>query len=84
MTIDKIADLFQLGKSPVEIKSRCHNVDNIGPIVCGFLNASGGYVICGVDESGKVIGDPKSAELLGHIEQKLLQGLSPKAWSLYS
>ncbi|MBI1291006.1 transcriptional regulator [bacterium] len=53
----------------------------VGPVVCGFLNTSGGFLVCGVDERKGVVGvtsNPKEA--LAHLESALAQHITPKAY----
>lgn len=53
MSVTEIQRLLSLGEGQhVEFKSCLSNVDAIGHVVCGLLNTSGGYVVCGVDNDG--------------------------------
>jgi ATP-dependent DNA helicase RecG len=63
----------------VEFKSSMKDVDTLGRIVCGFLNTTGGYLICGIQEPGKVVGVGASADAIATLEKRLHDGLSPKA-----
>jgi len=80
MTPDEIQELLSLGENQrVEFKSTIRNVDTLGQIVCGFLNTTGGYLICGILEPGKVVGVETSVEAVATLERKLHEGISPKA-----
>jgi ATP-dependent DNA helicase RecG len=58
MTASEIKKLIQQGESiSVEFKSSSTEVNSTTyETVCAFLNRSGGHVILGVNDSGKVIG----------------------------
>jgi len=79
MKIEEIKKILRLGEGPnIEFKSQCSNADTIGPIVCGLLNTSaGGFVVCGVDETGTIIGINDADALVKTIEQSLEKNLSP-------
>jgi len=78
--MEAIRELLSLGEGQsVEFRSDCQDIGVIGQAVCGFLNTSGGYVVCGVDERGTVIGVDAAGELVKSLEQGLQQGLSPGA-----
>ena len=78
MKMGAIRELLSLGEGQsVEFRSDCQDIGVIGQVVCGFLNTSGGYVVCGVDERGTVIGVDAAGELVKSLEQRLQQGLSP-------
>lgn len=80
MKPQEIKILLSLGEGQrVEFKSHCRNVAFIGQSVCGFLNTTGGYVVCGVGDRGKVIGTNASAAAIAAFEKELHNGLSPKA-----
>src|SRR5882672_6496502 len=80
MTPQQIQKLLSLGEGQrVEFKSTAKNVDALGRVVCGFLNTSGGYLICGVGDRGVIRGVEASAEAVASLEKKLHDGLSPKA-----
>jgi ATP-dependent DNA helicase RecG len=81
MKVDKIREVLNLGESQnVEFKTDCLDISIIGPSVCGFLNTNGGYLICGVsDDTGEIIGFTGSDASVKHLEQGLMQDLSPKA-----
>ena len=75
-----IQKLLSLGEGQhVEFKSHCGNATFIGQSVCGFLNSTGGYVICGVDDRGNVIGVNASPSSIAAFEEELHDGLSPQA-----
>ena len=80
MTPHQIQELLSLGEGQrVEFKSTVRNVDALGRVICGFLNASGGYLICGVDDRGAVPGVDASPDALAMLEKRLHEGVSPKA-----
>ncbi len=50
-----LRELLLLGESQsVEFKTVCR-LEALGCQVCAFLNASGGFVVCGVEDSGQDI-----------------------------
>ena len=80
MKIEKIKELLMLGEGQnVEFKSNYRNLNVIGQVVCSFLNAQGGYIVCGVEDNGKLIGIDGSDAGVKVLEQGVQQGLSPKA-----
>ena len=80
MTPDQIQKLLSLGEGQrVEFKSTIRNVDALGRVICGLLNTSGGYLICGVKDQGTVLGIDASAEIVAALEKQLHDGLAPKA-----
>ena len=80
MRIEKIKEIMMLGESQnVEFKSDCRNINAIGQAVCGFLNTHGGYIVCGVDDKGRLIGIDGTDDAVKALEHKLQEGLSPKA-----
>lgn len=80
MTPDQILKLLSLGEGQrVEFKATAANVETLGRVVCGFLNTSGGYLICGVGDRGAIRGVDASADAVAALEKKLHDGLSPKA-----
>ena len=81
MTPDKIKKLLSLGEGQrLEFKSSTHSLDALGQVVCGFLNASGGYLICGVNDKGDVTGIDASPDAVKQIEQFFMEKISPKAY----
>jgi len=80
MTSEQIQEMLSLGEGQrIEFKSSISNVDVLGRIVCGFLNTTGGYLICGIQEPGKIIGLDLSEDIVAEIARKLHEGLSPKS-----
>lgn len=80
MTTDSIERALHLGEgAPVEYRSQCIDAGEIGPTICAFLNTTGGYLVCGVDESGGLVGVPHDERLVERLERELLPGLSPPA-----
>ena len=81
MKLDKIEKILSLGKGQrIELKSSCRNAEVIGQVVSGFLNTSGGYVVCGIDDTGKIIGINDSQTMLKTLEQTLEKDLTPKTF----
>ena len=75
-----IIESLSLGeRQSVEFISDCRDIELVGQAVCGFLNTSGGYIVCGVDERGELTGIDRATELAKSLEQGLQQGLSPGA-----
>jgi len=79
MKIEEIKEILLLGKGPnIEFKSHCPDADAIGPAVSGLLNTSaGGFIVCGVDDTGKIIGINDAEALVKTLEQALEKDLSP-------
>ena len=81
MTLKKIKQLLSLGEGQqIEFKSSIQNLIGLGKVVCGFLNTSGGYLICGVTERNEVIGIDDSQSAINKLENYLLKSISPKAF----
>ncbi|MCK9299674.1 MAG: putative DNA binding domain-containing protein, partial [Methanoculleus sp.] len=75
-----VIESLSLGeRQSVEFISDCRDLELVGQAVCGFLNTSGGYIVCGVDERGELTGIDRAAELAKSLEQGLQRGLSPGA-----
>ena len=56
MNRNKLEELLRFGEGQsVEYKTSCQP-QTVGPQVCAFLNGGGGYIVCGVDHAGKVLG----------------------------
>jgi len=70
--------LLEEGQS-IEFKADCLSVDSVGRAVCGMLNSSGGYVVCGVSPDNIVVGINLKDGLLAKFEKQLHDGLSPKS-----
>jgi len=79
MKIEKIKEILHLGEGPdIEFKARCPDADAIGPVVGGLLNSSaGGFIVCGIDESGEVTGVDDAGALVKTLEHALEKDLSP-------
>ena len=57
MSPEQIQKLLSLGEGQrVEFKSTTANIEALGRVICGFLNTSGGYLICGVEDRGAILG----------------------------
>ena len=80
MTREKILELLQLGeRTQVEFKSSLKAAGSIGKNACSFLNSSGGYIVCGIADNGKVVGVDISDTQLLMFEKKLHEQLSPSS-----
>ena len=80
MSPERIQKLLSLGEGQrVEFKSSMKNAEALGRVICGLLNTSGGYLICGVKDQGGVLGVDVSADAIAALEKKLYEGISPKA-----
>ena len=80
MTPKKIQELLSLGEGQrIEFKSNIKNLDILGKIVCGFLNTTGGYLICGIQEPGRIIGLDLSEDIVAELASKLHEAISPKS-----
>jgi len=80
MKSSEIQLLLLLGEGPrVEFSADCRSVDSVGRAVCGMLNSSGGYVVCGVSPDNIVVGINLKDGLLAKFEKQLHDGLSPKS-----
>src|SRR5271169_2922372 len=80
MKIEKIKEILLLGEGQnIEFKSQCPDVDAIGPVISGFLNSStGGFIVCGVDETGKITGIKSADTMAKTLGQALEKDLTPK------
>ena len=80
MTSEDIRKLLALGEGQrIEFKSTCGPVAALGKVVCGMLNTSGGYIVCGVTDDHVVSGVSLKEGQLATLERQLHDGLSPKA-----
>lgn len=80
MTPHLIQELLSLGEGQrVEFKSTLKNVDALGRVICGFLNTSGGFLVCGIDARGDVLGIADSDDEVSNLEKRVHDGLSPNA-----
>jgi len=79
MKIDEIKEILHLGEgSNIEFKSHCLDASAIGPVVSGLLNSfDGGFIVCGVDGTGNIIGLDNADTLVKIFEQTLEKDLSP-------
>ncbi len=79
MTLDSIRKKLALGAvSPVECMASLGDIEKTGRIVCGLLNTAGGYLVCGVNEQGEVIGIDPSPAVVEAFEKNLHDAISPK------
>ncbi len=79
MKLKQLREKLRLGESQhVEFKTAAGNITAIGHAVCGFLNAGGGTIICGVDDKGRLLGVQAAVETAKRVEQSLVEGISPK------
>ena len=80
MSPTEIQQQLSLGEGQqIDFKANCSNVSSIGNDVCGMLNATGGYVVCGADDKGNVLGVKVTADDVVDLEQRLRDGISPKS-----
>ena len=81
MILSQIKESLHLGQSNnVEFIAQSQDFKEIGPIICGFLNTSGGYVIYGVDNEGKSIGIRESNNVVvKKFKNNISELISPKA-----
>ena len=78
MKTEKLIEMLQLGEDQqIEFKTACRT-QVIGRQVCAFLNTKGGYVVCGVDDQGKILGIGDLVRIT-KLENELALGLSPSA-----
>ncbi len=78
MKREQLRELLMLGEgASIEFKSNC-DPKIVGRQVCAFLNSGGGYVVCGISESGEPVGIPKQLDVR-QFEQQVNKGISPKA-----
>lgn len=79
MSPDQIQKLLSLGEGQrVEFKAGIKNVEALGRVICGLLNTSGGYLICGVKDQGSVLGVDVSPDTVAALEKQLYDGIAPK------
>lgn len=78
----QIRRMLSLGeRGTVEFASSIDDLDALGRAVCAFLNnQDGGYIICGVSETGVVEGISASQTALYILERDVLKNISPKAF----
>ncbi len=80
MKLEQISELLSLGEGQrIEFKSNMKNPIALGRVVCGFLNSAGGYLVCGIGDRGGVLGVDATDDSLAALENKLHDGISPKA-----
>ena len=80
MTPRQIQEMLSLGEGQrIEFKVGISKVEVLGKIICGFLNTTGGYLVCGIQEPGKIIGLDLSEDVVAEIARKLHDGISPKS-----
>jgi ATP-dependent DNA helicase RecG len=79
-----LQQLLAAGESArLEFKSKISDYAEIGKIIASFLNAEGGTLVIGVDDSGQIIGIDSAGEEISNIQGELLNAISPKAsWSI--
>jgi ATP-dependent DNA helicase RecG len=76
---ESILAMLGLGEGqPVEFKSSARDVNALGRIICGFLNTTGGYLVCGIDPKYTISGIEAASDLVAPMEKKIHQYLSPK------
>ncbi len=77
MKTEKLIELLMLGEgASIEFKTHC-DPEIVGRQVCAFLNSGGGYIVCGISESGEPVGIPEQLAVR-QFEQQVNKGISPK------
>lgn len=77
MKTEKLIEMLMLGEgASIEFKTHCDPVI-VGRQVCAFLNSGGGYIVCGISESGEPVGIPEQLDI-GQFEQQVNKRISPK------
>ncbi len=75
-----IKSALSLGENErVEFISSCRSVKSISKTVAAFLNTHGGVVVCGIDETGKVLGVDQPEATAIKLEQQLQESISPRS-----
>ncbi len=78
MNRDIINKVLLLGEGQnVEFKINAR-LDIIGREICALLNSGGGFVVCGVDNNGTIVGIEPETDV-ARLEQNLNESISPKA-----
>ena len=78
MNRETLRKMLMLGEgATVEFKSNC-DPKIIGQQVCAFLNSGGGYIVCGISDSGEPVGFSGQLDRR-QLEQQINKGISPKA-----
>jgi ATP-dependent DNA helicase RecG len=79
MTTVEIQQLLHLGENArVEFKAGIEDIETIGRVVSGFLNTTGGFVICGIGPDHNLTGLAVSDQQLAAFERSLHEDISPK------
>ena len=77
MKREQLRELLMLGEgTSIEFKTNC-DPKIVGRYVCAFLNSGGGYVVCGISESGEPVGIPEQLAVR-QFERQVNKGISPK------
>lgn len=80
MNKEKLKEILLLGeRHNIELKSHCKNLRQIGRDICGFLNTTGGYMVCGIADHGELLGVDNPNDLAKNIEDFLHRHISPNA-----
>src|SRR5690606_31838008 len=81
MNAQRLKELLSLGEGQ-RVEFKVHpRPDAVGPVVCGFLNTGGGYLICGFDERTGIVGIKENPrDLLAQCESAIAQHITPKAF----
>jgi len=61
----------------IEFKSGRASFESISKVVCSFLNADGGEIIIGLNESGIITGVSNGENYKQPLEKKLSEVMSP-------
>ena len=80
MNIKTIKSRLSLGENEqVEFIPTCRSLKTISKTVAAFLNTRGGVIVCGVDETDKIIGIENSEATALKLEQQLQELISPRS-----
>lgn len=79
LTVERLADLINTGEGErVEFKRSTAELDGALQTVCAFLNSGqGGWVLFGVSNSGKIVGQDVSDDTLKKIANALRSRIDP-------
>lgn len=80
MNPDKMRSVLQLGEgTTLEFKTSLRAKESIGKTICGFLNGTGGYILCGIGDGGKVVGANESESQIRKFQQFIREAINPSA-----
>lgn len=76
--IKKIITALSLGENErIEFVPSCRNITLISKTVAALLNTHGGVIVCGVDNTGRIIGCEKTDATAMKLERQLCDAISP-------